>query len=128
MKKLFAIGLTFIYLVLSVGVGFNVHYCGGKVKSIDVLFTESKCCCPATEMDNSCCGDEVYFFQLDDDQFFNKTSIADFDLQEKLLPLPTVQTVERTAEALQLRPELYDLPPPFEEDIYLRFGKLIYYG
>jgi hypothetical protein len=120
--------LASIYLLLSIGVGFSVHYCGGKVKSIDPMFVASACCCSTMDVDMGCCEDELHVFQLDDEQQLAQSFSVDFDLTKTLLPLPAFKVQGTAADTEIVNPELYDLPPPDPTPLYLRYGKLILYG
>ena len=68
MKKIVVTILAFIYLGLSSGIALNVHYCMGKVSSLD-LFQNAKDKCGKCGMksgSSGCCSDEFKIVKLSD--------------------------------------------------------------
>ena len=55
MKKLFAITLLLIYSFSTTGMSFSIHYCCGKLKSIDWTLPEKKCCDDQQKMGGKPC-------------------------------------------------------------------------
>ena len=76
MKKLVASITVLVYFAMSSGVVINLHYCMGRVQSIDFYASKKeycgKCGMPISKT-HGCCKDEVKIIKLQDDQ--NKTSI-----------------------------------------------------
>lgn len=66
MKKLSAICLVSLYLVLTGGITLNVGYCRDRVTSVkvDILGKPSCGVCGTAHMGSSCCRDEVKFVKL----------------------------------------------------------------
>jgi len=127
MKKFGIIFLSSFYLLLTSGVGYNIHYCGGYMSSIDLYATTGSCMCGDEEMDMDCCNDETYFFQFDTEP---KVAESTKDIHPTLIdlfvacelfndvnPSSTFQSVDN-----------YGLPPPDPGPIYLLNCSLTYYG
>lgn len=69
MKKSFSILLiTVLYLFVSSGVCFSLHYCGGKLKSLSLMSdnTEEGCCCGAKKKRKGCCEEKTVFIKVKD--------------------------------------------------------------
>jgi len=68
MKKSLVAILAVIYLSVSTGVAFNVHYCMGKVASIDFMHSSDKCgkCGMENNNKSGCCKDEFKIVKLSD--------------------------------------------------------------
>lgn len=58
-----------LYLVSSIGVTINAHYCGGNLASL-ALFEKVSCCCDEEEVEkpSDCCKDEIKTIKISDDQ------------------------------------------------------------
>ena len=128
MKKLTVILFSFFYLFASAGITVNMHYCAGQVQYVEFLAANGKCCC-ADEGDTvSCCGDETFFFQLDNEQ---QTSQKVRVVPEQFVSgiaavLNTTDRFEPVSKAIDF--ERLDLPPPQRQPIWLLNCSLVYYG
>lgn len=98
MKKLFFIVFSFLYLVSSAGVSFNVHYCGGKIKGISLFSTEEDGCCGKKMKSKKCCKEKTVVYTVKETQNgsskinITKTSFEFFSVVSKLkFPEPTSQ-------------------------------------
>ena len=69
MRKILSIILLSLYLVSSIGVTINAHYCGGNLASL-ALFEKVSCCCDEEEAEKptDCCKDEIKTIKISDDQ------------------------------------------------------------
>lgn len=68
MKKTFAIFFVFLYLVSVSGISLNLHYCGGKIKSISLTHTDESGCCPGKMKNTGCCKDKNAHAKVEDSQ------------------------------------------------------------
>lgn len=127
MRKLANILFVFLYLQASVGVAINVHYCMGQFANAGVFVKSKGCICEDFEKKGKCCDDESYFYQLDDEQDFVKTTEvhAPFVLSATL---PINHSVEKEIVSIKVNHELYDLPPPPSQPIWLMVCSPILYG
>jgi hypothetical protein len=97
MKKLSVAILAIIYLCVSSGIAMNIHYCMGKLSSVELMHTNDKCSkCGMKTGKNSCCNDKFKIVKLTDSHKIisneinifapvaiidNSKSIFDIDLQ-----------------------------------------------
>ncbi len=67
MNKLFSTFLASLYLTLSLGLSVNVHYCHGKVSSVQIFKEIHKNCCSKDLIKkSSCCDDQLVVLEIDD--------------------------------------------------------------
>lgn len=67
MKKLLVAILAIIYLGVSSGIAMNIHYCMGKLFSVELMHTNDKCSkCGMKTGKNSCCNDKFKIVKLTD--------------------------------------------------------------
>ncbi|MCB9235672.1 MAG: hypothetical protein H6581_28760 [Bacteroidia bacterium] len=127
MKNASIILLTAFYLLLSVGVNVNVHYCGGKLSEISLVETPT-CCCGEMGMRKGCCSDQNFQMQLDTDHQISP------QFQMDLGPMVACIFENEVGEAavLPTRPDAkpfgFDLPPPPNAPAYLLHCSFTFYG
>ena len=68
MKQIISISITFIYLLLSLGIQVNNHYCGDELVSVDFYEDYGICACKNARTPRKCCKDVHKTFQLGEDQ------------------------------------------------------------
>lgn len=66
MKKITIAILAVIYLVVSSGIAVSIHYCMGKVSSIDLVHNDEKCGKCGMEKNTGCCKNEFKIVKLSD--------------------------------------------------------------
>ena len=67
MKKLLIAILAIIYLGVSSGIAMNIHYCMGKLFSVELMHSNDKCHkCGMKYGKNSCCNDKFKIVKLTD--------------------------------------------------------------
>ncbi len=66
MKKVTVAILAIIYLTVSSGVAMSIHYCMGKVASVDLVHTSDKCGKCGMKTSGGCCKDEFKIVKLSD--------------------------------------------------------------
>ncbi|MEZ4773496.1 MAG: hypothetical protein R3D00_09970 [Bacteroidia bacterium] len=129
MKKIISIFLGLFYLILSVGVNVNYHYCLGKLDTIEIFITDTHRCCDYEARAWSCCEDERFFFQLDEDHNLTQADPLTISLKVSLLAdfsenlIPDFSFSEAR---IVIPPE--NAPPPVWEKAWLRFCSPIIYG
>ncbi|NIG53470.1 hypothetical protein [Chitinophaga sp. Cy-1792] len=109
MKKFFAILFAAVYITLTSGVALNLHYCMGKLASVDlqsdVAEICNKCKKPAKNMD--CCQDLFKFCKVTESHHAAPAIQQDFSiaaalqLPVKVLPEPAVMAI---TERQEIRP------------------------
>ncbi len=67
-KRIFCILFCFIYFVSSAGIHVNLHYCGGKVKSISLTHTDEEGCCGSKMKKKDCCKEKTFSYKVKDNQ------------------------------------------------------------
>lgn len=68
MKKLFAIFLLITFLISNSGIALTVHYCGGKIASIDFIpDNKHKCKCGNKAMKPGCCKEKTALFKVNNE-------------------------------------------------------------
>ncbi len=73
-KTYFFVLLTFIYLVVQIGLPVFKHYCGGELESISFLVKENGCCGEEEEEDESgCCQNELQIAQQNATSILSET-------------------------------------------------------
>ena len=69
MKKYIFIFFSFFYFIAASGVTLNLHYCGGKLKTVSLLQTNEDGCCGADEEemgDDGCCKNTTTLLKISD--------------------------------------------------------------
>jgi hypothetical protein len=66
MKKFLVTILAITYLTVSSGVVFSIHYCMGKVASVDLMHSSEKCDKCGMKKSGGCCKDEFKMVKLTD--------------------------------------------------------------
>lgn len=130
MKIFVSIALSTYYLLVSLGILVNVHYCGGKVQSVEVYAPAKACCCPVAEGKmHGCCGDESFFYQFDEEQVSSQTP-QETEVSSGVLTA-IVPTFYTWVDALLADPDIspaWAQPPPYPDPLWLRHCSLIFYG
>ena len=86
MKKIIVLLLLFCYLIPAIGLSVKQHYCGGKVTSISIIFTDNHSCpCGKKVMKKDCCKDKTIVFKLKDTQNFTKKFASNFSQTSKFV-------------------------------------------
>jgi hypothetical protein len=66
MKKITVAILAILYLTVSSGVAMSIHYCMGKVASVELGHTSDKCSKCGMEVTGGCCKNEFKMVKLSD--------------------------------------------------------------
>ncbi|HEV8079370.1 MAG TPA: hypothetical protein VGP43_01560 [Chitinophagaceae bacterium] len=66
MKKFLVTILAIVYLGVSSGVAMTIHYCMGKVSSVELLTHNDKCSKCGMKAGTGCCKDDFKIFKLND--------------------------------------------------------------
>jgi len=67
-KKIIAISLAVVYLSISSGVVFNIHYCMGKIATVALGQKSSNKCGKCGMENDGCCHDDVKVVKIQDTQ------------------------------------------------------------
>jgi len=126
MKKIIVAISALIYLVLSSGLIFSVHYCMGKrtdaTMSLFSFAENNNCECGSGKKPMDCCKSELQVVKAELDQ--QHSPVPQFDLapQELLLSIFTRLDLESLIVAEYNKAESYPNPPPSDTEtpVYLR--------
>ena len=66
MKKILIAILALVYLTVSSGFAMTIHYCMGKVSSVDLMHNTNKCGKCGMKTSAGCCKEEFKIFKLND--------------------------------------------------------------
>lgn len=118
MKKITIIIMAIIYLLLSIGIKVNTHYCGNMISSVDFFF-DSKHCCGKEGLTKKCCRDHISYYKLSDKQESHPILIfAASDFTEVLIPgidyLKTFLLSEQESPVLSFI--FFDSDPPLRKN------------
>jgi len=108
LKKISHIILAFVVLITTMGMTVSAHYCGGELKSVQVINESDPCC------GDSCgsCHNEIIKMEVEDDftiQIINLDFTQDFSFLPAFIQLLIVPTF--TEEIVQVT---YHKPPPLK--------------
>lgn len=128
MKKLNHIFAGVLYLLLTIGVSVNSHYCGGMLLETYVYATPE---CPFCDFedrdDNDCCDDESEFIAVDDNQqILSKTTLDD---RVNVLLYEVFETTIDLSE-IEQSPVVFDdsSPPDPDRDLITLYSTYTFYG
>jgi hypothetical protein len=87
MKKILALLLAVLYMTTSSGVVLKVHYCMGRISSVEVdNFKDAFCKCGKQKSGATCCQSEVKVLKNAND---HRSTLASFDLKLPPVDLPS---------------------------------------
>ncbi len=133
MKRIFSISFAAYLLIISLGLTINVHYCGGKIASFQIVSTSTSCCCDTetkscSSTASDCCSDDSFIVMLDSDYQF----VQNFQLTKKYSTDYTSVFFNKdfsiSLSDQALHPLELDLPPPFKRPSYLLNSSFLFYG
>ncbi|MEM0996165.1 MAG: hypothetical protein AAGN35_03760 [Bacteroidota bacterium] len=124
MKRILLTILPLYYLLATLGIGINVHYCGGKVGDVQLFASPESCCDSETEDD--CCHEEHVRFQLEDAQSFAQTAFKLHFTAAIIEPInPDVRLIVGDEASFVLAT---DHPPPQSPDRWRLYCAPLHYG
>ena len=123
MKRLLTSIIAIVYFVISSGLVMSIHYCMGKISSVDLTHSKAETCIcgmPLKETSNKgCCKTEIKMVKLEDN---HKAAYAHYDFQTPVILLPkTISLFEATDlfESAKLYADIHGPPLLSEQDTYL---------
>jgi hypothetical protein len=102
MKKFLIATLAIVYLAVSSGVAMSIHYCMGRISSVDLMHSSDKCSKCGMKTKGGCCKDEFKIVKLSDSHKLISNEINIFS------PVAVVDNSKRIFDA-----ELYSLADKF---------------
>jgi hypothetical protein len=68
MKRITTVFLLLLYVTTTFGFSLQLHWCGQKISSVNLIFSEKhSCTCGTKEMKPSCCKNSVEYFKVKTD-------------------------------------------------------------
>ncbi len=127
MKAFILILFSAFYLLFSIGLNVNLHYCGGKLKTVSLFSTNEKGCCGSKMKSKGCCDNKTIILKVKDKQQLNK--IAKVSLC-KAISIPFIKIPEICFTSFYVNrieiPENYHSPPiRYKTPLFLRNKVLI---
>lgn len=127
MKKATIILLASFYLIIASGVTFNLHYCGGKLKTVSLFTNQEEGCCGSKKKSKGCCKDKTAFLKVKDNHHSNHLLKAPIPtsklLVEGILPIFEYNFFTRHVDEIVLN---YHAPPVvYDNPLYLKHRVLL---
>lgn len=130
-KKLLHTAFSLVYFLLSVGIGYSQHFCGGELKSTSIIAQDLSCCCDRgdSSLKADCCYETSVFYQISDEQLSTSNiSVPSWGHSEF-----TTQHFHYNFEFLigEDKQSLHqpNAPPKnLSEDLYKTYCSFIFYG
>jgi hypothetical protein len=126
MKRFLTIIFAFLYLSLTIGASFDVHYCGGNIQSVKINAENIKSCCGDDESETAgCCSNRSYFVQLDVEQEINYQDIVFYIFKSNVIVNDFLVDFISTSDKEEY---YYEYTPPNTVKKFILFSSLTYYG
>jgi len=123
MKRILTSIIALVYFVISSGLVMSVHYCMGKISSVDLNHNSTETCvCGMSLKETSskgCCKTEFKMMKLEDN---HKATYAFYDIQTPVILLPQSVSLFEQIDLLTTSKVYADINgPPLlsEQDTYL---------
>ena len=120
MKKIIAGILSIIYLTITSGFAINIHYCMGRISSVEYTYHNIKKCGQCgMENKKGCCHSEFKIIKIADDQQLAKVniSITQFPVEINSIAVNLLQGKQGSES---VAPTYYHSPPDKRfSDVYL---------
>lgn len=120
MRKIGLILFTIFFLISSSGAAFNLHYCGGKLKSISLFQNEERGCCGSKKKSMGCCKTHSFVYKIKTNSNSNnpiKLLNVSFKIQN-FIPIAFI-VFESEPKAFTLL-KYFDPPVLYDNPIYLK--------
>ncbi|HEX5002701.1 MAG TPA: hypothetical protein VFW78_09395 [Bacteroidia bacterium] len=128
MKKVSTLLLLFLFLIANSGMAVNIHWCGGKLSSIELnIDKKSKCGCGKETMKPNCCEDSSFHLKASDE--FSKTTY-ECNLKQPVAKVAFLLNFYRqnilSCEFI-LQHYQFEIPPPLisKEPLFVRTGSFL---
>lgn len=121
MKKTTTIIIFFLYMIPAIGLSMKYHYCGGKLDSVSIFFSDTPTCrCGKKVMKKNCCKDESTILKITDTQNYSNKIETTFSKKAKVLAqVFTVQNDHLTEINFEKKVRITNPPWQKSNPIYL---------
>lgn len=117
MKKILVTILAITYLAVSSGIAMTIHYCMGKVASVDLMHSSDKCGNCGMKSNEGCCKDEFKIVKLDDT---HQISTNDINIHCPVAIINISKTLfETDIHSSQITSDYNNHSPPVLQDVSL---------
>lgn len=116
--------LAFSYLILSIGIDLEAHYCHDDLASYSVSFADNNCECGDNFAEMSCCSSEEKLIQFDQPCFVQQKLSTD---ALQALVENEVKIQNTTYQRVQIKDNQFDLET-IGPKIFLLNSSFIHYG
>jgi hypothetical protein len=127
-KKVSTLLLLFLFLLANSGMAVNIHWCGGKLSSVELnIDKKSKCECGKKTMKPNCCEDSSFHLKAS-----NEYSKATYEcnLKQPIVKVAFLLNFYRSitfTSVLTLQQHQFEFPPPLipKEPLFVRIGSFL---
>ncbi|MBA3674196.1 MAG: hypothetical protein H0W75_04435 [Chitinophagaceae bacterium] len=117
MKKFLVTILAIVYLGVSSGVAMTIHYCMGKVSSVELLTHNDKCSKCGMKSGSGCCKDEFKIVKLTDS---HKLIINDINISAPVAIINNSKSIfDSNVFLTQITSDFNNHSPPLSQGISL---------
>ena len=117
MKKILIAILALVYLTVSSGFAMTIHYCMGKVSSVDLMHNTDKCGKCGMKTSGGCCKDEFKIFKLNDS---HKLIINDINIFAHVAIVDNVKSIyDSKFSSSEIISDYNNHSPPISQGISL---------
>ncbi|HAN17261.1 MAG: hypothetical protein A2X13_00250 [Bacteroidetes bacterium GWC2_33_15] len=128
MKRTVTIVFLSFYILISLGLTINLHYCGGQFESFTIFGSSKSCCCGNEEMNKSCCENQILHYQINEEQQISQ----DFRIQPApvsgLFFSAAFSDIEFSYKSKEYNTLQIEIPPPKKQPAWLINCSLTYYA
>lgn len=121
MKKAFVAILAILYVTLTSGVIVNIHYCMGRIASVEYGYDDHDICgkCGMSGNREGCCHTEYNLVKVDDEHQVIPVDIPSFEMPVSILPDEIVWIDPAPAKPVTTSFTYEDPPDPYLNSVYL---------
>jgi hypothetical protein len=127
-KKASTILLLLLFLIANSGMAVNLHWCGGKLSSVELnIDKKSKCECGKKSMKPNCCEDSSFHLKASDE--YSKTTY-ECNLKQPVLKVAFLLNIYWSitlTSALSFQNHQFEIPPPLitKEPLFVLTGSFL---
>ncbi|OFX83324.1 MAG: hypothetical protein A2W99_12060 [Bacteroidetes bacterium GWF2_33_16] len=117
------------YVLVSLGLTINLHYCGDRLESLKLFENTESCCCGGETTNKSCCENQFLHYAISDEQRVSQ----DF----RILTIPSINLDIQPIIDIALLNNEHNLDfqrfennssPPYKNPFWILNCSLIYYA
>ena len=120
MKVVANILVSIFFLISTIGVSVDKHYCMSFLRSTNIFstFDEADCCGEIEKELDDCCHDEKVYLSIEDDYYLSSNSFKFQKIELEFVPSATI--VSSNILCKDFHEFIFDdIPPPFPIKIHM---------